>query len=70
MYRCVDDPLAESMTLARELVGRSPDAIAAAKKLFQETWVSPEEDCLNMETDLQKKLLLSWNQVSVDKTVP
>jgi hypothetical protein len=57
------------MALARELCGRSPDAIAAAKKLFQDTWVSSEEECLDLETTLQKKLLLSWNQVCDSLTI-
>lgn len=45
------------------MVKNSPDAIAAAKLLYQKTWVdSNEEQCLNLESRLQKKLLPSWNQ--------
>jgi enoyl-CoA hydratase/carnithine racemase len=59
-----DDPLAAAKTLANELVERSPDALASAKRLFQRTWVESDEVALKEETDLQKKLLVSWNQVA------
>jgi hypothetical protein len=32
--------------------------------MYQKTWVAPEEYCLTVETDLQKKLLASWNQIA------
>ena len=53
----------EATTLAKDMVKNSPDAIAAAKLLYQKTWIdSNEEQCLNLESRLQKKLLPSWNQ--------
>jgi hypothetical protein len=63
--RCTEDPMAASLELAREIVNRSPDAVGAAKKLFQNTWVSSEKECLDLETKLQLKLLPSWNQVLI-----
>lgn len=66
-HRVVADPFAESLALAKEIVTRSPDAIAAAKLLYQDTWVRSEKDCLNLETEMQKKILLSWNQVMASK---
>jgi hypothetical protein len=42
---------------------RSPDAVAASKKLYQETWVADEKTCLEKETELQKTLLITWNQL-------
>jgi len=62
--RAVDDPMAEAMQLARQIVSRSPDSVASAKRLFQETWFAQEDRCLEIETELQKELLGSWNQVA------
>lgn len=63
---CCEDPLAHAENLAKELVQRSPDAVASAKRLYQATWTetSSEKECLQMESDLQRKLLASWNQVA------
>ena len=33
-----DDPLAAAQELAREIAGRSPDAVRGAKHLFEEAW--------------------------------
>ena len=62
--RCVEDPMEESIRLAREVVARSPDSVAAAKRLYQETWVAPEEHCLGEETIVQRQLLASYNQLA------
>jgi enoyl-CoA hydratase/carnithine racemase len=62
--RCVEDPIQEAETLAEQILQRSPDSIAMTKKLYQQTWVAPEEYCLRLETKLQKKLLGSWNQLA------
>ena len=63
--RCVEDPLGEAERIAKEIVGRSPDAISAAKQLYQKNWVyASEEDSLNYEMELQKTLLGSWNQIA------
>src|SRR3712207_2159290 len=59
-----DDPLAAAQALAREIAGRSPDAVRAAKKLFNESWVAPAEEALKLETDLQVKLIGSPNQIA------
>jgi enoyl-CoA hydratase/carnithine racemase len=99
--RCVDDPMAEAMKVAMEIVERyvrsrsnfrprsllrynaivvlivpwwgggnnssrrSPDSVAATKELFQSTWVEADEKtCLAKETDLQTKLIGTWNQIA------
>mmetsp|Transcript_6078 Transcript_6078/g.13239 ORF Transcript_6078/g.13239 Transcript_6078/m.13239 type:complete len:338 (-) Transcript_6078:137-1150(-) len=62
--RCVEDPMAESVKVAKEIASRSPDSVAAAKELYQETWVAPEEFCLKAETVVQRQLLASWNQMA------
>ena len=46
-------------------IKRSPDSVAATKELFQSTWVdADEETCLKKETDLQMRLIATWNQVA------
>jgi len=61
--RCVPEPLVEADRVAREIISKSPDAVAKAKQLYQSTWVSPEKECLEEETSLQQQLLFSWNQI-------
>src|SRR4051812_14509090 len=36
--RVADDPLATAHELASEIAGRSPDAVRAAKRLYEESW--------------------------------
>src|SRR3954468_5390322 len=59
-----DDPLAAARELAREIAGRSPDAVRAAKKLYDETWNAPVEEGLLLETELQTKLIGSPKQMA------
>jgi len=59
-----EDPLLGARDLAKELVSRSPDAVASAKELYNRTWMAPEKECLEIESDLQRKLLASWNQLA------
>src|SRR5256885_4644193 len=59
-----DDPLAAARELAAEIAGRSPDAVRAAKKLYDTTWNAPVEEGLLLETDLQKDLIGSPNQMA------
>jgi enoyl-CoA hydratase/carnithine racemase len=58
------DPMEEATNLAKILVERSPDSLAAAKQLYQNTWTMDEADALKEETRLQRKLLVSWNQMA------
>ena len=50
MTRCSDDPLAAAQELAAEIAGRSPDAVRAAKKLYEETWPASADNALALET--------------------
>jgi enoyl-CoA hydratase/carnithine racemase len=59
-----DDPLAAARELAAEIAGRSPHAVRAAKKLYDETWNAPVEEGLLLETELQTKLIGSPNQMA------
>jgi enoyl-CoA hydratase/carnithine racemase len=62
--RCADDPLEAALTLAREIAGRSPDAVRAAKRLYDQTWTSDDAvAALKLETDLQVALIGSPNQI-------
>lgn len=62
--RVADDPLAAAHELAREIADRSPDAVRAAKRLLDETWHGPADEALVRETDLQRPLIGSPNQVA------
>jgi enoyl-CoA hydratase/carnithine racemase len=61
--RVAEDPLATAKVLAAEIAGRSPDAIRAAKRLYDASWHGPVEDGLLLETDLQVGLIGSPNQI-------
>jgi enoyl-CoA hydratase/carnithine racemase len=55
----------QALELANLISGRSPDAVRLAKKLYQQTWVNPSErECLKTESDFQRKLIATWNQVA------
>ena len=59
-----DDPLAGALELAREIAGRSPDAVRAAKRLYDEAWNAEVEDGLVLETQLQVGLFGTPNQMA------
>jgi enoyl-CoA hydratase/carnithine racemase len=56
-----DDPLAAADALAAQLKTRSPDAIAAAKRLFNDTWTSTPRRTFARERAEQLALLLNAN---------
>jgi enoyl-CoA hydratase/carnithine racemase len=58
------DPLAAAGALAREIASRSPDAIRAAKRLFDTSWNAPADDGLVLETELQLGLIGGTNQMA------
>ena len=43
MTRVEDDPLPVARALADEIASRSPDAVRAAKRLYDEAWTGPAE---------------------------
>jgi enoyl-CoA hydratase/carnithine racemase len=59
-----DDPLAAARSLAAEIAGRSPDAVRAAKRLYDSSWNAPVEEGLRLETELQVGLIGSPNQLA------
>jgi enoyl-CoA hydratase/carnithine racemase len=62
--RLSDGPLAAARELAAEIAGRSPDAVRAAKRLFDESWTAPAQETLALEAELQISLAGSPNQVA------
>jgi enoyl-CoA hydratase/carnithine racemase len=63
--RTADDPLASALALAEEIAQRSPDAVRAAKRLYNETWVSNDTAAaLVLESELQSELIGKPNQVA------
>ncbi|MDZ7670186.1 MAG: crotonase/enoyl-CoA hydratase family protein [Gammaproteobacteria bacterium] len=63
----VEDPLAAALELAREIAGKSPDAIRAGKKLLEESWHADERTGLELESKLQTDLIGSPNQIEAVK---
>jgi enoyl-CoA hydratase/carnithine racemase len=61
--RVADDPLAAALDLAEQIAARSPDAIRAAKRLYDTSWHAPVEEGLRLESDLQSRLMGSANQI-------
>ncbi len=60
--RVADDPHAAAMALAREIAGKSPDAVRAGKQLLETTWHADERTGLELEASLQAALIGSANQ--------
>ncbi|MDH3646688.1 MAG: crotonase/enoyl-CoA hydratase family protein [Gammaproteobacteria bacterium] len=58
-----ESPHEAAMDLAREICAKSPDAVRAAKKLFNDAWYPDELGALELETELQRQLLFSPNQI-------
>lgn len=56
------DPLSAAEALASEIATRSPDAIAAGKRLLQEAWHTDEAEALGFERQWQRRLMAHANQ--------
>ena len=61
--RVCADPLAEALATAREIAGKSPDAIRAAKRLFNVTAQADPKTMLAAESLEQGRLMGAPNQV-------
>src|SRR5947209_6375820 len=62
--RLDDDPLTAARELAGEIAGRSPDAVRAAKRLYNEAWTGSAPETLALEAELQLGLIGSPNQLA------
>eukprot|EP00635_Sarcinochrysidales_sp_CCMP3193_P001564 CAMPEP_0118901032 /NCGR_PEP_ID=MMETSP1166-20130328/6896_1 /TAXON_ID=1104430 /ORGANISM="Chrysoreinhardia sp, Strain CCMP3193" /LENGTH=303 /DNA_ID=CAMNT_0006840191 /DNA_START=37 /DNA_END=948 /DNA_ORIENTATION=+ len=61
--RLHNDPVSAALELAHQIsTQQSPDATAAAKKLLHATY--DDARTLHLETEIQRKLLGSWNQLA------
>ncbi len=57
-----DQPLASATALAETIANRSPDAVAAIKRLYQRHWFSSKRRLLAAETLAQLKMFQSQNR--------
>jgi enoyl-CoA hydratase/carnithine racemase len=57
------NPHADAMQLAREIATKSPDAVRSAKRLFNESDRGTVQDGFILESELQKQLIGSPNQI-------
>lgn len=63
--RTAADPLAAALTLAEEIARQSPDAVRAAKRLYDQTWSGNDPaGALILESELQTGLIGSPNQIA------
>jgi len=62
--RVSDDPLAAAHELATQIAARSPDAVRAAKRLFDSGWTGSADETLALEAELQRGLIGSPNQLA------
>jgi enoyl-CoA hydratase/carnithine racemase len=62
--RLSDDPLTAARELAAEIATKSPDAVRAAKRLYDEAWTGPAQETLALEAALQLALMGSPNQLA------
>lgn len=62
-------PIEAATAFARQLAERSPDALAAAKRLFDDTWTASPRRTFSRERIEQLKLLLGANAKIAQKAV-
>jgi enoyl-CoA hydratase/carnithine racemase len=63
--RTAEDPVAAALSLAEEISQKSPDAVRAAKRLYDETWTSSDAAAaLVLESELQTGLIGKPNQIA------
>src|SRR5438067_1150742 len=63
--RTAEDPLTAALALADEISQKSPDAVRAAKRLYDETWASNDTAAaLVLESELQTGLIGKPNQIA------
>ncbi|MGB3317343.1 MAG: crotonase/enoyl-CoA hydratase family protein [Albidovulum sp.] len=61
--RIAEDPVAAARAMAAELAQKSPDALAAAKRLVEEGWTLPPGEGLGLEARLQVDIIGGSNQI-------
>jgi enoyl-CoA hydratase/carnithine racemase len=63
-----DDPQATAVALAEEVSARSPDQVAATKRLFHKAWTASERKAFWVESYEQLRLLRSKNHARARKS--
>jgi enoyl-CoA hydratase/carnithine racemase len=59
-----DEALAAAQSLAAEIATRSPDAVRAAKRLYDQAWTGSPKETLSLEAFMQRGLIASQNQIA------
>jgi enoyl-CoA hydratase/carnithine racemase len=62
--RVDDEPLAAAHALAAEIASKSPDAVRATKRLYDEAWTGAPAETLALEASTQLGLIGSQNQLA------
>lgn len=62
-----EEPLAAAEALVAQIKTRSPDSVAATKALFHQTWNAPANTAFNVESRIQRKLLMGKNHAIARK---
>lgn len=62
--RLAGDPFAAASELAAQIAERSPDAVRAAKRLYDTSWTADAQRSLALEAELQLGLIGSPNQLA------
>ena len=69
--RVTEAPLEQARALAAEIATRSPDAVAAAKFLLQDSWHGGEAEALAAERQWQRRVVAGRNQrIAVRRNAP
>jgi enoyl-CoA hydratase/carnithine racemase len=67
--RTVDDPVAAALESARTMASQSPHALRSGKLLLNESWTMTPKESFALETELQRALLGSPNQMEAAQAV-
>jgi enoyl-CoA hydratase/carnithine racemase len=65
--RVCENPLEEALKMAREIAGKSPDAIRAGKRLLNASRLLSVAEGLKLEADLQRSIIGQPNQTEAVK---
>jgi len=57
LNRCAEDPFSEALAYASRVAERSPDAVAAVKRLARRSWLQGLDDALALERNLFLQLV-------------
>ncbi len=61
--RICENPFEAAADMAKEIAGKSPDAITAGKQLLEKAWHGSSVDGLDLEAHFQKKIIGQANQI-------